>query len=80
MEIESERMSGASNGIGNTRGRSSKQRWRRNIRPSVENLGRCRNKTNNNIITRRRKKFRTSRWNLGRDKNKSIQISIPKRK
>jgi hypothetical protein len=68
-------MTGASNWIGATRARSSKQRWRRNINPSRENLGRCGNKASNNIIPRRNKTFR---WNLGRDSNRSIQSSIPR--
>jgi hypothetical protein len=53
-------MTGASNWIEATRARtisSSNQRWRRDVRPSRENLGRCRNKLTGSIIPRRNKKI-----------------------
>jgi hypothetical protein len=78
QETRSDRNTGASKQIGATKARSSKQRWRRNIRPSEKNLGRCRNKTSNNIISRRNKNSRASGWNLGRNINGSIQSSIPR--
>jgi hypothetical protein len=54
--------------------------WRRDVRPSGENLGRCGNKTGSNIIPRRNKNILPSGWILGRDGDGSIQSVIPREK
>jgi hypothetical protein len=59
---------------------SSRQRWRRNVRPPGKNLGRCREKMTSNIIPRRNKNSRPSGWILGKDRNISIQSIIPRGK
>jgi hypothetical protein len=74
-------MTGASNWIGAIRARmirSSQKRWRRNIRPSREYMGRSRNKlTYNVVLIRGNKKSRTSGRKLGRVRNGCIQSSVP---
>jgi hypothetical protein len=56
--------------------RSPRQRWRRNLRPPGENLGRCRNKMTSIIVTRRNKNTIPYKWILGRDSDGSIQRVI----
>jgi len=83
LKTKRDRNTGASNWIRNTRAKtikSSKQRWRRNVRPLGENLCRCTNKINSSIIPRRNKNIRPSGWILGRNSNGIIQSVIPKGK
>jgi hypothetical protein len=78
LKTRSDRMTGATNLIGATWAWKIRfSRWRRNFRPSRENLGRCRNKTTSIIIPRWNKKIRPFGWTLGRISNRSIQSVYP---
>ena len=74
---KTERMMGVSNWIGDTRDRSPGKRW---IRPFGEDLGGCRNKSDNTTVPRWNETSRKYGWNLGRDCSGRIQSTIPRRK
>jgi hypothetical protein len=77
LVTRSEWRMGASNWIGATRAISPKKGW---IRPSGEDLGRGRNKTDRSIVPRWNKNSKNSGWDLGRDSSGRIQSMIPRRK